>query len=433
MADIKKNILFLSLLLALFIPYLNNKFKWIELSVLNGFFQKTERPALSFKDWLAGSYQDSLIKYQNENIGFRPFFVRLRNQIYWWSDKKSLTKNVVVGKDDFLFEQGYIDAYLGKDRKDSTHFNRVVSELKLAQDSLEKKGISFLVVLAPGKASFFPEYIPDDFLADRNTITNYQLLSASLKKHNVNTIDFYDWYLEKKQTTEFPLYSKGGIHWSNYGCWLAMDSLIRYYENYFQKNMVSLQLGPVQFSDSVMKPDNDIGESMNLLFPLKPTRMAYPKVSWEKNETAYMPKLFAVADSYFWQMYSNGFDDFVFSDLKFNYYNQLVYSKNNKGKLNEQKAESFIFGKFNTDAVLMVVTEANLKDFPWGFEKQLREGLNLEGKTELIQKAIREMEEKIRNSPDWMKSIQEKALQRNVSVDSMIKMDARWMIINQEP
>lgn len=433
MADIKKNILFLSLLLALFIPYLNNKFKWIELSVLNGFFQKTERPALSFKDWLGGSYQDSLTKYQNENIGFRPFFVRLRNQIYWWSDKKSRTKNVVVGKDDFLFEKGYIDAYLGKDRKDSTHFNRVVSELKLAQDSLEKKGISFLVVLAPGKASFFPEYIPDDFLEDRKTITNYQLLSASLKKHNVNTIDFYDWYLEKKQTAEFPLYSKGGIHWSNYGCWLAMDSLIRYYENYFQKNMVSLQLGPVQFSDSVMKPDNDIGESMNLLFPLKPTRMAYPKVSWEKNENAFRPKLFAVADSYFWQMYSNGFDDFVFSDLKFNYYNQLVYSKNNKSKLNEQKAESFIFGKFNTDAVLMMVTEANLKDFPWGFEKQLREGLNLEGKTELIQKAIREMEEKIRNSPDWMKSIQEKAMQRNVSVDSMIKMDARWMIMHQEP
>ena len=425
-----KNILFAALLFLLFIPYLNNKFKFIELTGLNGSFQKKERPLWSFQNWFSGSFQELFVDYQKENIAFRSLFVRLRNQMYWWSGRESRTKNVVVGKDDFLFEQGYIDAYTGSDLKASTHFNRVVLELKLAQDSLEKKGISFLVVLAPGKASFFPEYIPDHLLQKRKSQTNYQLLSATLQRHRVNTIDFHNWYLQKKQTAKFPLYSKGGIHWSNYGCWLAMDSLIRYYENYFQKNMVSLQLGPVQFSDSVMKPDNDIGESMNLLFPLKPSRMAYPQVSWEKNENAFRPKLFAVADSYFWQMYFNGFDDFVFSNLRLNYYNKQVYYTNFKGKLNEEKSESFIFGKFNTDAVLMMATDANLKDFPWGFEKQLIEGLNLEGKTELIQKAVREMEEKIRNSPEWMKSIQEKAMQRNISVDSMIKMDARWMIMN---
>ena len=44
---------------------------------------------------------------------------------------------------------------------------------------------------------------------------------------------------------------------------------------------------------------------------------------------------------------------------------------------------------------------------------------------------IQEMEMKIRNDKAWLKSIEQKARERNISVDSMIRIDARFVVEEQ--
>ena len=179
--------------------------------------------------------------------------------------------------------------------------------MKLAQDSLAQSGIPLLVVLAPGKASFFPEYLPQQYDGVKSGLTNYDLFSAALQQQKINTIDFRKWFLNQKEKSKYPLYPSAGIHWSNYGSWLVMDSLIRFYEDYFKSDLISLIMSEPVFSDTLQSPDNDILEAMNLLNPPSYTRMAYPRVSWEDASGKVKPRLYAVGDSYFWQLFNNGF------------------------------------------------------------------------------------------------------------------------------
>lgn len=461
------------LMATLFLPALQVKFKFFRESPLKGSFEKHKKIPFSLHNWSNGTYQDSLTPCINDHLGFRPFFVRLRNQLFWFSDKKTFVKNVVFGKQNYLFEQAYIDAYLGKDVKSTEQVDAICRRLKLAQDSLATRGIPLLVVLAPGKASFFPEYLPQQYDGVKPGLTNYDLFSAALQQQKVNTIDFRKWFLSQKEKSKYPLYPSSGIHWSNYASWRVMDSLIRFYEHYFKSDLISLTMSEPVFSDTLQSPDNDILEAMNLLNPPSYTRMAYPRVSWEDASGKVKPRLYAVGDSYFWQLFNNGFSQIVFSDTRFNYYSRKEYLMTQGGALVEKDFSADEFSLTSTaaqletkirnskemmkmiekkalqkgipvdsmirldaqwlmererNAVLFVVTEANLKDFPWGFDRRLEEILNLNGVKKNRQQAIKEYEKKIRSSPEMMKMIETKAKQRGIGLDSMIRLDARWLL-----
>ena len=48
---------------------------------LKGDVQITPKPEFNVKSWLDGRFQGQFEKYVNDNIGFGPWFVRVRNQI----------------------------------------------------------------------------------------------------------------------------------------------------------------------------------------------------------------------------------------------------------------------------------------------------------------------------------------------------------------
>jgi hypothetical protein len=49
-----------------------------------------------------------------------------------------------------------------------------------------------------------------------------------------------------------------------------------------------------------------------------------------------------------------------------------------------------------------------------------------------FEEKVSAMEQKIRNDKAWLESITQKAKERNLTVDSMIKMDARFIVTEQE-
>ena len=63
-----------------------------------------------------------------------------------------------------------------------------------------------IFVFAPGKASVYPEYIPDEYFKQRKKTTNYDILVREMKNNNVAFIDFKD-YLISKNISE-PLLTK---------------------------------------------------------------------------------------------------------------------------------------------------------------------------------------------------------------------------------
>ena len=172
----------------------------------------TDKPKFKIEDWSSSYYQTNYEKNLEENFGFRNDLVRLNNQLDYWFFKKSNAANMVVGKNDFLYLQGYLDEYKGYNfiGKDAIKFK--LQNLSKAQQFLKAHNVDLITVLAPGKASYYPEYF-DRFNANRKQkTTNYNQIISNYEKYGINLIDFNKWFVQMKDTSSSKLFPKQGIH-----------------------------------------------------------------------------------------------------------------------------------------------------------------------------------------------------------------------------
>ena len=106
------------------------------------------------------------------------------------------------------------------------------------------------------------------------------------------------WYLSLKDTSKEVLYPKWGIHWSNYGSILAMDTIIKYIENTRHIEMLHPLWTKVEHTRQVRDPDNDIGNTLNLLVQPKTDILCYPELYYKAGSSTTKPNLIFVGDSY---------------------------------------------------------------------------------------------------------------------------------------
>lgn len=344
-----------------------HKYRYFEVKKLKGSFIEIEKPKLNWSNWISGAYQKQKTKYIKEKFGFRNSFVRVHNQVAYSFFSKAKANGVIVGKEGYLYELQYIKSYYGTNfvGKDSivNHVNRI----KAITDTLNKLGKELIVVIAPGKGCFYPEFIPEKYHQE-NPVTNYEVYYKNLQMNRIKAIDFNKWFVENKNKSQYPLYPKTGIHWSVYGETFAMDSIVRFIEKHKGKSMVTADLN-VQFEDTLQYTDNDIERGMNLFYDINNFKMAYPKQIKFYEEGKYKPNLLMLADSFFWGVYGRGIAGRYFSKIQFWYYNKKVHESG----FNERDASAIDMAKAidQTDYIILLSTEANLHRLNYGFIERL--------------------------------------------------------------
>ncbi len=326
-----KKIIFVGVIVLLFIPMTQQYFKVFELEKLRGSFKEAEPAELSWESWFDGKYQSQSEKRLNDVIGFRPFFVRLCNQFHYSLFSNARANSVLVGKNSYLYERGYINAYYGTDFIGKDTIREKVRKLKAVQEALKKENTELVVVFAPGKATFYPEFIPSD-LEQEKGITNFEVYLKECQSQKVNHIDFNTWFCQMKDTSQYPLIPKTGIHWSSYGEYLAADSLISYIQWQQNKEIPSMQLTGITTSTIMRNSDGDIERGMNLLFNIPDLEMAYPSFKII-DEGKTKVKAVVISDSFYWGMFNWGISKRVFQDGKFWYYNKAIYPDSYKKSL----------------------------------------------------------------------------------------------------
>ena len=224
-----RGILFLLILILLILPLIQSKFNIVKLEKLKGWVNEPEAVRFSIKKWFSGEYQVKQEEYLNEMFGFRSSFVRINNQIAFNLFNKAKANGVIIGKNNYLFEENYIKAYYGTDFIGIDSINKRMQRVKFVQDTLAKLNKTLVLIYAAGKGSFYPEYFPDEYKKEK-TKTNYEYHIKFSKALGLNFIDFNKYFLENKSKSKYPLYPQYGIHWSNYGTALAADSILRYVE-----------------------------------------------------------------------------------------------------------------------------------------------------------------------------------------------------------
>jgi hypothetical protein len=368
---IVKNLLLVGIISLLFLPIIQQKLNLIEIKPLNGSFEIPKNPTFSLENWFEGKYQIERQNYLNQSIGFKAYFVKLYNQLHFTLYKQARANGVIVGKKDYLYEENYIKAHLGRDFVGEDEVKERIVKLKKIVDVLKRKKIDLIVVLAPGKGSFYPEFIPESYRPEIQTTTNYDAYKREISKAGIHLLDIHSWFRKIKRTSPHPLFPKTGIHWSKYGELLAADSIINYVNSIKdEKCLPQLLIGDIEISSEMRDTDDDIEKGMNLLVDIKDLKMGYPQFKIQKNNHSKKVKVLTIADSYYWGMFNWGCSKDVFNEGQFWYYNEQIYPDSYTKSI--KVADINIIEEVEkNDVIILLTTDANLNNFAFGFIDQL--------------------------------------------------------------
>jgi hypothetical protein len=400
-------------------------FPW-EPWALNGSFSVQEKPEFSWAGWFSGDYQDAQQEYDRQHIGFRPALIRMYNQSQYSLHGHTDANGVVIGKEGYLYEHVYINAYVGKDFKGEDYIKERVRLLSIVEDSLRAHGVELIVVLAPGKATFYPEYLPEG--VERSDSTNYTSYQQRFREFETPLIDANQWFRNTKETSQYPLVPKNGIHWSHYGELLLADSLADRIEHILARPMPDIAWDEVDMSSKMKYRDQDVEDGMNLVFDIPDLEMAYPVYRYE-NQGQDDVKVICVADSYYWGLYNLGYSTEVLGGGQFWYYGKEAFSSEFSApkKIEEMDVYAEVL---KNDAVVLMSTDYNLNRFAFGFVDLMYDAFNPDGESLRSQydERVEAYMEQIRNTPDWLQAVADQAAREGVTVEESIRNNAEFMV-----
>jgi hypothetical protein len=408
----------------LLLPLLQFCFNFIESKPLDGDAVSTaQKPELSSESYWDLSWQDNYSRFFNDNFGFRTDYIRFINQLRYCLFNESTARSVVVGKQGEFFTESYIKDYIGASYVGTEKIVNNVTKIKQLQDSLSARGKDLIVVFAPGKASYYPELIPDRYMNKKKDSTNYTVYASQFIKHKVNFIDLNKWFYEQKTKFKHPVYPKYGAHWNHYGMNLGLDSIIKYIEKLRNINLPDYNFTDhIEYSDELTGHDFDIGILLNLMVPVKKDKNPYPKYTFATSGNFTKPSVLTVGDSYWWCMLDDNLPGHFFADDEFWFYNEDVVRNTQKTgeKAKKVNYSSCIVQK---DVVLLVATEATFYLFPYGF---IDSAYDLYCKDH--SKRIHSLKKEMAQNPEWYAKVSADAVKNNVSMDQQMKQEAEYII-----
>ena len=419
------------------LTFVQEKWHPFQLKPLGGVTYETERPELTLKSFASGKYQSDAEQYSRENFGFREWAIRLYNQTTFSLFDQTTNRFVVPGKDgNTFFEESYVISYTGETYLGEEKIKDNSRQLKLIQDMLRTKGTTMLPVFVLGKASYYPELIPDKYIAKRHETNNYQEYLKTFAEQGVEMLNFNKYFCERKGTEAHPIYCNLSAHWTVYAASIAIDSLVRYMEDKTQQTQAHFQINSFD-TTYLMNQDDDLYHMMNLMFPMKHNTIYQPQFSFTEG---YKPKVLAISDSYWWTVYAwdVALPQNLFADGGFWFYNKTIYPE--RSPIQDTEAINYKQEIENQDFVLLVCTEATNHLWPYGFtERYLSDYDNVYryklpeqyDAADSIYTTYRNEEiatiiENIKALPEWLESVERQADEKGISVEQSLWDNAEY-------
>jgi hypothetical protein len=355
------------------LPAIQMFFPFVEVKKLYGVTNKQELPEFVVKDWINFEYQPKLYQYLLENYGFRPCFIRCYNQFLFSAFGKYNTSVITYGKDGQLYEPWFIDTYYGNDFIGDSLVVEKVKRIKSVQLELEKRNTKLMVVINPGKASYYPEYIPDHKKSEKKR-NNYEAFNQYLAEYNVPYIDFNGLFMSAKDTTKYPLFPKTGTHWSVYGGTMTLDTITRFMQNLVGRKMTDVSYTNITETTEFTDQDIDLENLMHLIVPLDRGTTATIDIVYKNDSTTYKPSVICISDSFYWILFGLPKKEEIYSDIKYWYYHNDVYPDMFKKPTYAKELDLYQQIE-NTDIIMVMACTSTLKDIGWGFFERAYDSL----------------------------------------------------------
>lgn len=183
----------------------------------------------------------------DRNFGLRKVLVRWEQLLDVRVLKASMPSDpVLAGKDEWLYlaqenpQLNVISDYRSIAHLTKSQLDTWVAIFKARRDWLARQGINYVVLVAPNKATVYPEYIPDRFnRAHRQS--KLDQMAAALTDAGIDFVDLRPALLEAK--TKGLSYYRTDSHWTPFGAFWAYRDLAVRLKKYFPG------IVPSEFSD----------------------------------------------------------------------------------------------------------------------------------------------------------------------------------------
>jgi hypothetical protein len=364
---------FFILFLLLVSPLINQLGDFLSSITLAGYTEKPPKEKLSWNNWFNNKYQEKSEERIKFDLRAKGFLIRLNNQLRFSLFGELKNRYVTYGRNGQYFQNDYIDSYFGRDYIGEDSIRKKMLMLQDIMDTLQNTGTRLLIVLAPSKVFFTPESIPKEYDLYELKSNNYNSYVKVLNELNIDHIDFNTYFKSMKNTSPYLLYSPGGAHWSTYGAYIAIDTILKSISEKLNYSFPHYHYPEIQLFREARYSDNDVFSLANLLWTKQITELAYPKMEILNDTNTVKPNVLAIADSYYSILMYNYMHDYFFdSNSAYWFYFNNIWTKRHEvlnGKLGTtvEQVQDFSHEFQSRDLIILLSTDSNLDAFPWGF------------------------------------------------------------------
>ena len=164
-----------------------------------------------------GKFEDSFFKKNLLIENFNRVRLKMGDHVF---------NNVLIGKDGWMeyTGDGNLDDYQNALRFSEQSLERIGSAIQSCYEYAQEQDITFLIVVAPNKATIYPDKLPDQIplLSDQS---RFDQLNQYLEKQGIpGVLDLRPALLAARQ--QQTIYYRMGTHWNEPGAYVAYETII---------------------------------------------------------------------------------------------------------------------------------------------------------------------------------------------------------------
>lgn len=393
---------------------------------------KYPSPELTWTNYKEGKLQGQIENYLNEHFAFRELGIRSYNQYCYTLWKKTCNPFFFPGNDNWMYYRPGVMDYYGReaskffktDDELNTFVNHEVDMMNELRDILRKDyGIELLTFIAPDKAFVYPEHLPR---MSRDTIMGVpaRLFAQRFKETDFPNIDMTSWYAAMADTSLRLLFMPMDTHWT-FSSAYGYDSLFRFMDSLNGFGIPRMRIDGIE--ERPYKGLQDDEATLNLLFKVHNDTPEYiARVGVESDSLSRKPRVLFVGDSFIFAL--EGL--LPIKEMISYYENWFYYDKVYKGfDKKEYKVSEInrLRSILNVDYVVVYSVGYQWCRGTNGFVEDALTAIKDPYQVNVALK-MNEMEA----NPELMTMIAEKAENKDITLEEMLELDAKWLIDNEK-
>ena len=193
-----------------------------------------EKPKIKFSLKALKNYTKQYNTYINDHYGLRNFIIRVNCMIHINLLHTSPTRDVVLGREGWLYYDSSADGislmdFCGYAPFREPELEMIVEKITKINRFCEERGILFKIVIAPNKHTIYPEFLPLDIKNRQGASTRLDQLKNVLIRNKLGSvlIDLRPTLVFSKGMKPYPLYYLTDTHWNQMGVFIAYTEIMK--------------------------------------------------------------------------------------------------------------------------------------------------------------------------------------------------------------